>query len=124
MTTTNTKMKTKTKTKTQAWGTGVALASLVLLAGCAGASSGASDGSFGEISGSPVSLETELTALCAEIVEQALPVDVALVLAESNGYVASVVGDSTSAPAGGSDVETGMVFTTSGDIVVGCEAQG
>lgn len=110
-------------TVTKAWMSGVVLASVVLLAGCSGVSGEASDGSFAEISGTPVSLESELTALCAEIVEQALPLDVALVLAESNGYVASVAGDGSAGTAD-AGTDANMVLTTSGDIVVGCEAQG
>lgn len=102
---------------------GLVLTSVVLLAGCSGVSGEGSDGSFAEISGTPVSLESELTALCAEIVEQALPVDVALVLAESNGYVASVAGDA-GAETTAAEGEASMVLSTSGDIVVGCEAQG
>lgn len=116
--------KTTTRTTTAMWVSGAAVACLALLGGCSGAATGASDGSFAEISGSPVSIESELTDLCAEIVEQALPLDVALVLAESSGYGVSVVGDPSAAPAVGTDVEGVMLLTTSGDIVVGCEPQG
>lgn len=116
--------KTTTRTTTAMWVSGAAVACLALLGGCSGAATGASDGSFAEISGSPVSVESELTDLCAEIVEQALPLDVALVLAESSGYGVSVVGDSTASDVGAASGEGVMVLTTSGDIVVGCEAQG
>ena len=108
---------------TRVWMAGMGLVPLVLLTGCSGAAGGASDGSFGEISGTPVSVQSELTALCAEIVEQALPVDVALVLAESNGYVAAVAGDASAGAVEPGAGEATMVLTVSGDVVVGCEAR-
>jgi len=97
------------------------VAALLLLAGCGGSSDAAGDGSFAEISGSPVTMDDELTQLCAEIVTQALPVDAALVLAESNGYPVVLAEDAAaSAPAAG---EARMVLEVEADIVVGCTVE-
>lgn len=94
---------------------------LLFIGGCSGSADAAGDGSFAEISGSPVAMGDELTQLCEQIVTQALPVDAALVLAESNGYPVVLAEDAAaSAPAAG---EARMVLEVEADIVVGCTVE-
>jgi len=61
---------------------------LTAVAGLTACSSGGSAADVPEanLSGSPVTVEEDLTDLCAQIVEQALPLEAAVALAEASGY--------------------------------------
>lgn len=106
--------------------TALALAGLTLvtatLAGCANAGTPAGDASsFGEISGSAVPVADELTALCEEIVTQALPLDAATALAEAGGYVSRVTVLDGEGQAATTDLrEDRMNFEVENDIVTAC----
>jgi len=60
------------------------------ISGCSGDATAGNSSSFGEITGSAVPVAEEVTALCAQIVTQALPLDAATALAESSGYASRV----------------------------------
>ena len=102
------------------------LAALTLVAGlglsaCGGAEPAGNASSFGNVSGSAVPVADELTALCEQIVTQALPADAAAALAEASGYEARVVSIDGEAQAVTKDLrEDRMNFEVEADIVTGC----
>lgn len=69
-----------------------------------------------ELTGDPVTLDEELTALCVEVVEQGLPADAATALAEASGYTFVIVQDGGQAPT----QPTNVVLTVRDDVVVAC----
>lgn len=107
--------------RTAAAAAGLALAA-VSLVGCSSAGSPAGNASsFGNVSGSAVPVSEELTALCKQIVTQALTVDAATALAESGGYTSRVGSIDGEAQALTMDVqEDRMTFEVENDVVVGC----
>lgn len=87
-------------------------------AGCnAGSESGAS-ATVEEtvVTGEPVPIDEELTALCEQVVAQGLPVDAAIALAEGSGYPYQVIEEAQTSDA----LPGGLIFTVSDDIVVDC----
>jgi membrane-bound lytic murein transglycosylase B len=93
---------------------GIALAALTMTA-CAG-SQEAQVTEEVEVTGEPVTLNEELTALCAQVVEQGLPSDAASALAEASGYAFAIIQDGDPAPAQATDV----IFTVRDDTVIAC----
>jgi membrane-bound lytic murein transglycosylase B len=69
-----------------------------------------------EITGEPVTLNEELTALCTQVVEQGLPPDAASALAEASGYAFTIIEEGDPVPTQPTDV----VFTTRDDVVFAC----
>jgi tRNA(Ile2) C34 agmatinyltransferase TiaS len=70
------------------------------------------------VTGEEVPVDQEQTALCEQIVAQALPVDAATALAEASGYPYLVV---ESGQGGSADPGT-IVFTSADGVVVDCAA--
>lgn len=62
---------------------------ILALAGCGG---GAADQAVPEanLSGSPISMNEDMTSLCQQFIDQALPVEAAQALAETSGYTMRV----------------------------------
>ncbi len=69
-----------------------------------------------ELKGESVTLEQELTTLCLEVVEQGLPADAAVALAEASGYAFVIVQEGGDAPTQPTDV----ILTVRNDVVVAC----
>ena len=92
------------------------------LAGCSGTAGRAtSSASFANVSGSAVPVADELSALCEQVVAQALPVDAATALAESSGYVARVISIDGEPQAATTDArDDRMNFEVEADVVTGC----
>lgn len=103
-----------TFTRNLACATGIAIAGLTMTA-CAGAQEAQVTEEV-EVTGEPVTLDEELTALCAQVVEQALPADAASALAEASGYAFSIIQDGDPAPTQATDV----IFTVRDDLVIAC----
>ena len=100
---------------------GITLVACLGLSACGGAEPAGNASSFGDVSGSAVPVVDELTALCEEIVTQALPLDAAAALAEASGYEARVVSIDGEAQAVTKDLrEDRMNFEVEADIVTGC----
>lgn len=73
------------------------------------------------LTGTPVSTEEDAAGLCASIVEQALPLDVAQLLAEDAGYttrVGSIDGESQALTT--DFLENRLTFDTQDTIVIAC----
>lgn len=98
------------------------IAGALLLAGCSAGGAASSDpSSFADISGSAVPVADELTALCAQIVEQALPLEAAEALADSSGYTTRVGSIDGEEQAVTMDYrEDRMTFATQDGIVTEC----
>jgi hypothetical protein len=100
---------------------GITLAACLGLTACGSGEPVGNASSFGNISGSAVPVEDELTALCEQIVTQALPADAAAALADASGYEARVVSIDGEAQAVTKDLrEDRMNFEIEADIVTGC----
>lgn len=86
------------------------------LSGCA--STGGSGAAAPEvaITGEPEPLDQELTGICEEVVNQGLPVDAVIALAEASGYPYLVVDQGQSAEA----LPGGLVLTVREGEVVAC----
>jgi hypothetical protein len=102
----------------------LATAALVATLGLGACSAGEPAGdssSFGEVSGSAVPVTDELTALCEQIVAEALPLDAAVALAEVSGYTTRVGSIDGEDQALTMDLqEDRMTFDVNADVVVGC----
>jgi hypothetical protein len=99
----------------------VAVTSLGALTACTSAEPTGDSSSFGEVSGSAVPVADELTALCEQIVAEALPLDAATALAEAGGYRVRVVtldGEPQAATADARDDR--MNLDVEADVVTGC----
>jgi hypothetical protein len=99
--------------------------SIALLPGQAASSSGGAAGanvtSEANLSGAPVVAKDEMTALCKQIVEQALTVEAAQALADASGYITRVgkldgVDQAVTADAR----EDRFTFDVAGGVVTGC----
>lgn len=100
---------------------GIALVASLGLSACGGGEPVGNASSFGDVSGSAVPVADELTALCEQIVEQALPADAAAALAEASGYEARVISIDGEGQAVTQDLrEDRMNFELEADVVVGC----
>ncbi len=99
----------------------LAVSALLALSSCSGAAQQTDSAEFAEVEGTAVPVSEELAALCQQIVSEGLIVDAAVALAEASGYASRIEGQEagTSNDAGAAAGET-MVFTVSGDAVVGC----
>lgn len=103
-------------------GAAIALAAVTMLTGCSATSSSDSTAaSEADLSGTPVSVQDDLTALCTQIVEQALPLDAAVALAEASGYTTRIGRLDGEDQAVTMDMrEDRFTFEVEADIVVGC----
>lgn len=100
---------------------GMTLAACLGLSACGGGEPVGNASSFGNISGSAVPVEDELTALCEQIVAQALPLDAAIALADSGGYTTRVTKLDGEDQAATMDLrEDRMSFEVENDVVVAC----
>lgn len=88
------------------------------LSGCGSpsGSSGQSTAPEVAITGEPEPLDQELTAICEEVLNQGLPVDAVVALAEASGYPFLVVEEEQPADA----LPGGLVLTVQGDEVIAC----
>lgn len=71
----------------------IAVAALISLTACSSSSGGEATppaASAANLSGEPVTTKDDMTALCDQIVAQALPLEAAVALAESSGYTTRV----------------------------------
>lgn len=96
---------------------------IMAVTGLSACSSSSSEAPASEInlSGTPVSTSDDMTALCAQIVEQALPVEAAVALAEASGYTTRVGTLDGEPQAVTSDLrEDRFTFDVEADIVTGC----
>ena len=105
--------------------TAFATAAIAVLAvtGVTACSSSSSDAPVSEInlSGSPVSTEDDMTALCTQIVEQALPLEAAVAIAEATGYTTRVTILDGEAQAVTADVQADRFsLEVTADIVTAC----
>ncbi len=105
--------------------TALASAAIAVMAitGLSACSSSSSDAPVSEInlSGSPVTANEDMTALCAQIIEQKLPVEAAVALAEASGYTTRVGTLDGEAQAVTTDLrEDRFTFDVEADIVTGC----
>lgn len=104
-------------------GAALALTALVGLTACSSSGSGstAAPASEANLSGSPVSAKDDMTALCTQIIDQALPVEAADALAEAGGYVTRVSKVDGVDQAVTMDIrEDRFTFEVKDGIVVGC----
>jgi hypothetical protein len=100
----------------------VALSLLGGLTACSSASSTAgAQVSEADLSGTPVTAKDDMTALCEQIIAQALPLEAGVALAEASGYTTRVgtidgVDQAVTADAR----EDRFTFATKADVIVGC----
>lgn len=98
-----------------------ALVATLGLSACSSAEPAGNSSSFAEISGSAVPVADELTALCEQIVAEALPLDAAVALAEAGGYTTRVSSIDGEPQAVTKDLQEGrMTFEVESEVVVGC----
>lgn len=91
------------------------------LAACTSAEPTGNASSFAEVSGSAVPVADDLTALCAQIVEQQLDADTATALAEGSGYQSRVITIDGEAQAVTKDLrDDRMNFELTGGVVTAC----
>ena len=99
----------------------IAVMAITGLSACSNNSSSDAPASEINLSGSPVTANEDMTALCAQIVEQALPVEAAIALAEASGYTTRVGSLDGEAQAVTTDLrEDRFTFDVEADIVTGC----
>jgi len=99
----------------------IPLLAAALLTGCSGGAGTSAPASEVNLSGSPVSTKDDITALCASIVEQALPADAAAAMAESSGYTSRITKqDGEALPATTDLREDRMNFEVTADAVTAC----
>jgi hypothetical protein len=101
----------------------LAAAALVAVASLGACSSSSSQAPVSEapLTGTPVSAEEDAATLCASIIEQALPVDIAQILAEDSGYTTRLGTIDGEPQAVTTDfLENRLTFDTEGGIVIGC----
>ncbi len=100
----------------------LSLSAITGLTACSTASSSSGPTvSEANLSGEPVSVEDDLTALCEQIVAEALPLDAAVALAEASGYQTRVGRLDGEDQALTMDLrEDRFTFEVEADIVVGC----
>lgn len=85
-------------------------------AGCSGVETSSPPPEEVQITGEPVSIDSELAGICEELVAQALPIDAAVAIAEASGYPHIVIetGENPGASPGG------LILTSADGVVVGC----
>lgn len=92
------------------------------LGACSGGSS--APPSEAPLTGSSITAADDVSALCAQVVDQGLPGAAAQALIESSGYVVRIEGATASAGASEAAVPTSagqvVVLTVSGDAVTAC----
>ena len=100
----------------------LACAAGIALSGCANAATGSTDpSSFANVSGSAVAVADDITALCAQIVEQQLSPDAATASAEGSGYTTRIGSvDGEAKPLTMDYREDRMTFTVVDDVVTEC----
>lgn len=88
------------------------------LSGCTSSSEGSGESTSPEvaITGEPAPLDQELTGICEEVLNQGLPVDAVIALAEASGYPFLVIDEGKAADA----LPGGLVLTVREDEVVAC----
>ena len=103
-------------------GAAVALSVLVGLTGCSSAgSSSTPSASEADLSGTPVTAKDDMTALCEQMIAQALPLDAGVALAESSGYTTRVGRVDGEDQAVTMDLrEDRFTFEVESDVIVGC----
>ncbi len=111
--------------RTRSVSTTLATAAIAVMAltGLTACSSSSSDMPASEVnlSGSPVTANEDMTALCASIIEQALPLEAAVALAEASGYTTRVGTIDGEDQALTMDLrEDRFTFATEAGIVTGC----
>jgi len=112
-------MRTRSLTVTTAT-VAIAIATFGLTA-CSSTSSSDAAASAVSISGSPVSAKDDLTALCAQIVEQKLTLEAANALAEASGATTRITKqDGKDLPATMDFIETRLNFAVDAGVVTGC----
>lgn len=98
------------------------LAAVGGISGCSGV--GGSPASEAPLTGSSIPASQDVTALCAQVIEQAMPSMAAEALIESIGYAVRVEGATASAgapePAAPTSSGQLVVLTVSGDTVTAC----
>lgn len=102
-------------------GTAALLVAVAGLTACASGEPTGNASSFADVSGSAVPVVDDLTALCAQIVDQKLDADTGAALAEGSGYVSRVVkidGQPQAATADARDDR--MTFEVENNVIVGC----
>lgn len=101
-------------------GAGIAVLAITGLTACGSSSTDAPTSEI-NLSGSPVSASEDMTALCAQIVEQGLPIEAAVALAEASGYTTRVGSIDGEDQALTMDLrEDRFTFDVVDDIVTGC----
>ena len=103
-------------------GATMALAALAGLTGCSSTSgSGAAAVSEVDLSGTPVTVKDDMTALCEQIIAQSLPLEAGVALAEASGYTTRVGRVDGVDQAVTSDLrEDRFTFEVKADVIVGC----
>lgn len=104
-------------------GAALAVSAFTGLTACSssGTTSTPAAASEANLSGEPVSAKDELTALCEQIVAEALPLDAANALAEASGYITRVGTLDGQPQALTTDArEDRFTFDVEADVVVGC----
>jgi len=99
----------------------IAVMAVTGLTACSNSSSSEAPASEINLSGSPVTANEDMTALCAQIVEQGLPVEAAVALAEASGYTTRVGSLDGEGQAVTTDLqEDRFTFDVEADIVTAC----
>jgi hypothetical protein len=98
------------------------LLAMAALTGCTVESSGPpAQASEANLSGEAVSVQDDMTALCEQMVAEALPLDAAVALAEASGYTTRVSSiDGQDQPTTTDLREDRFTFEVAADAVVGC----
>ena len=98
-----------------------AIAVVALAAGCSNAGPAANPSEFATVTGSPVAVADEITALCEQVIAESLPVEAATALAEASGYATRIVSlDGEPQPATKDYREDRMSFDVEAGLVTGC----
>lgn len=99
----------------------LSVALLGTLSACSSAEPTGNASSFADVSGSAVPVADDLTALCAQIVEQKLDADTGAALAEGSGYTSRVVSiDGSPQPATADARDDRMNFDVTNNVITGC----
>jgi hypothetical protein len=103
-------------------GAAVALSVLAGLTGCSSAASSAGvTASEVDLSGTPVTAKDDMTALCEQIIAQALPLEAGVALAEASGYTTRVGKVDGVDQALTADLrEDRFTFEVKADVISGC----
>jgi hypothetical protein len=102
----------------------LAVAAVTGLTACSSAASGGGGDavvSEADLSGTPVTAAEDMTALCEQILAEALPIEAAVALAEASGYATRVSSIDGEAQAVTMDVqEDRFTFETEAGLVTAC----